>query len=82
MSGSDGAEVAGAIGLFILVTAVLTMIIWQFGATWRAKAVLAREEEYRKLAEQTASALQETEQELSRMRARLESMERILKEVE
>ncbi|MET8539650.1 hypothetical protein ABZW03_03180 [Kitasatospora sp. NPDC004799] len=82
MSGSDWTEVVGALGLFVLLTAVLTVVIWQFGATYRAKAVLAREEEYRKLAEAAVDAQQRTERQLTEVRGRLESMERILKEVE
>ncbi|MET9518236.1 hypothetical protein [Streptomyces sp. NPDC002994] len=82
MSETDWQEVIGVMGAFVLVTAVVTMIIWQFGSTWRAKALLAREQEYRKLAEQAVVAQQETERQLAGLRERMESMERILKEVE
>ncbi|MER5354070.1 hypothetical protein ABT093_27505 [Kitasatospora sp. NPDC002551] len=82
MNGSDWTEIIGALGLFLLVTVVLAVLIWQFGATYRAKAALAREGEYRKLAETAVAVQQDTERELSEMRGRLESLERILKEVE
>ncbi|MFH9004308.1 hypothetical protein ACH4E5_13825 [Streptomyces afghaniensis] len=80
--GTDWQEVFGVIGAFLLITVVLTVLIWQFGANWRAKAVLAREEEYRKLAEQSLAAQQETERRLSDIQGRMESLERILKDVE
>jgi hypothetical protein len=81
-SGTDWQEVFGVIGVFLLITVVLTVIIWQFGANWRAKAVLAREEEYRKLAEQSLAVQQETERRLADIDGRMASLERILKEVE
>ncbi|MFC8336530.1 hypothetical protein ACFUJX_05940 [Streptomyces rubiginosohelvolus] len=82
MSGTDWQEVFGVIGLFTLITVVVSVIIRQLGASWRAKAVLAREEEYRKLAEQSLVAQQLTELRLADMQNRMESLERILKEVE
>lgn len=82
MNETDWQEVFGVIGAFTLVTVVITVIIWQFGANWRAKAVLAREEEYRKLAEKSLAAQQETERQLAGIQGRMESLERILKEVE
>ncbi|MFF7456753.1 hypothetical protein [Kitasatospora sp. NPDC008115] len=82
MSGNDWTEVVGALGLFLLVTVVLAVLVWQFGATCRAKAVLAREGEYRRLAEAAVGVQQETERQLADVRQRLASLERILKEVE
>ncbi|MFE7564170.1 hypothetical protein [Kitasatospora sp. NPDC057500] len=82
MSGSDWTEVVGALGLFLLVTVVLAVVVWQFGATYRAKALLAREGEYRRLAEAAVGVQQDTERQLSDVRQRLASLERILKEVE
>ncbi|WP_086822906.1 hypothetical protein [Streptomyces sp. NRRL B-24572] len=82
MSGSDWTEVVGAAGLFLLITIVITVVVWQLGATHRAKAALAREGEYRRLAEAAVDVQQRTERQLEKVRERLESMERILKEVE
>jgi len=89
MSGHAMAEVAGAIGLFLLATAVLTTLIWQFGATWRAKVGLAREQEYRALAEAAVRAQEASEKRLADMdtqlgvlREQLSSVERVLKQVE
>lgn len=82
MSGSDWAEAVGVVGLFLLVIVVLTMTIWQFGATYRAKAVLAREDEYRKLADTAVELQKETARELTELRGRLAAVEHILKDVE
>ncbi|WP_018220874.1 hypothetical protein [Salinispora pacifica] len=81
--------VAAIIGLFILVTAVVTVLIWHRSATTRAKAQLVREREYRELAEGAVAAqdrndhtLSEINSQLQEMRGRLDSFERILKDVE
>jgi hypothetical protein len=89
MSGHAGAEVVGAIGIFMLLTSVITVTIWQFGATLRAKALLSREEAYRTLAEKAVLTQQNTERRLAEhgerladVQSRMDSLERILKEVE
>jgi hypothetical protein len=81
-SGTDWPQVFGVIGVFTLLTVVIAVVVWQFGATWRAKALLAREEEFRKLAEQSLAAQKETERRLGDIDGRLETLERILKDVE
>ncbi|MFD8497489.1 hypothetical protein [Amycolatopsis sp. NPDC059657] len=75
-------EVAGVIGIFVLLTVVIAVAISQVAATWRAKAVLAREEEYRKLAERAVSSQENIERQLADMQTRLKSVEKVLKEVE
>lgn len=82
MSGSDWQNLAGVIGAFALVTVVAAMVIRQLGSTIRAKAALAGEEGYRKLAERSATAQQDTARELAEVRVRMDALERILKEVE
>ena len=89
MSSNDWTEVVGAIGVFVLVTAVVTLVIWQFGATWRARAALARDDQYRAIADKSALVQESTERQLAEiggrlaeMQSRLQSMERILKDVE
>ncbi|MFI6521029.1 hypothetical protein ACIBF1_36120 [Spirillospora sp. NPDC050679] len=89
MDGHELAEVVGALGIFAFITTVISVIIVQVGATARAKAALAREEEYRKLAEAGAVAQQSADLRLAEigdrltgMEARLDSFERILKTVE
>ena len=89
MTGQDWTEVVGAVGIFTLVTTVITVTIVQLATTWRAKAALAREAEYRKLAEVAVQTQEATERRLSglderfgQMQDRLASIERILKQVE
>ena len=89
MSGRDWSEIVGAVGLFTLVTVVITVTIVQLATTWRAKATLARESEYRNLAEAAVRAQETTERMLAalgeqsaQMHAQLASIEHILKQVE
>lgn len=92
MTGMDShgwQELAGVIGMFILVTVVVTVAIWQFAATRRLKAQLAAMAPYRPLAESSVRVQEETSRQLgevtTRLRettTRLERLENILKEVE
>ncbi|MEU3620971.1 hypothetical protein BS329_11690 [Amycolatopsis coloradensis] len=82
-------EVVGLIGIFVFLTVVITVVVWQFGATIRARGALAREQEYRRLAEKAVQAQEETERKLTELDGRLAdlqksvgSVERILKEVD
>jgi hypothetical protein len=82
-------EIIGVVGVFVLITSVTTVSIWQLAATWRAKAALTRESEYRALAERAVAAQEGAERRLgelgervTEMQARMRSVERILKEVE
>ncbi len=61
----------------------------QVAKTWRARAVLAREAEYHKLAEaavrnqeETARRLGELDDRLAQVQSRMASIERVLSEVE
>ncbi|WP_213455097.1 hypothetical protein [Rhizomonospora bruguierae] len=78
--------VLGILGLLALV-AVVT--IWQMFATWRARAMLAREDEYRGLSARAVAAqesssrrLDEIAAEVTQVRVRLDAIERILTVVE
>ncbi|WP_433245376.1 hypothetical protein ACQPYK_43325 [Streptosporangium sp. CA-135522] len=82
MDGHSLAEVAGAIGIFVFVTTVITVIIVQVGATVRARAALAREDEYRRLASSSADAQRDIERQLGDIGERLAAIEKILKTVE
>jgi hypothetical protein len=89
MTGDDWAEVVGAFGIFAFITTVITVMIVQVATTIRAKAALAREDEYRKLTER-AVLLQEAiekrlvalDEQAGQTQTRLTSIERILKQVE
>lgn len=87
--GQDWVEVAGAAGLFLLVTTVITVVVWQLAATWRAKASLGREEAYRKMVDEAVHTQESVDRQLAdiserlkTMDARMAALERILKEVE
>ncbi|MFD9698255.1 hypothetical protein [Lentzea sp. NPDC059081] len=82
MSPYDWQEIIGVVGVFVLITTVTTVLVWQLAATWRAKAALSRESEYRALAERAVQAQENSERKLDEMGERLRSVERILKEVE
>jgi Tfp pilus assembly protein PilO len=71
-----------AFGLMLLITVILVVVIWQLFATRRAHAALARDEAYRKLAEQAVETQQKTAEDLADLRERIERIENVLKEVE
>jgi hypothetical protein len=81
--------VAAIVGIFVLITAIVVVVIWQRGAGTRARAVLADQGEYRKLSENKLATEQVTERQLGdiverldAMQSRMEALERILKDVE
>jgi hypothetical protein len=71
-----------AFGLMLLITVILVVVVWQLFTTRRAHAVLARDEAFRKLAEQATDAQHKTAEDLADIRQRIERIERVLKEVE
>jgi TolA-binding protein len=82
-------EVVGVIGIFILLTCVITVTIWQVAASVRAKANIAREAAYQSLAERAVAAQESVDKQLGDARAqiadlqtRLSAMEKILSQVE
>lgn len=88
MSSSDWQEIIGAIGLFVLVTSVLVVSIWQFASTVRVKAVVAQENRHRQVADSAVAVQESTERQLAdiggrlaEMQTRLQTFERILKDV-
>lgn len=69
--------------------AILLIVSWQLFVTWRARAALAREDEYRELSARAVAAqeradrrLEEIAAQLTGMRATLESVQRTLSVVE
>jgi hypothetical protein len=52
-------EAAVAIAGIALVASVAVVVVWQALATWRTRIAVAREQQYRALAEQTARDLAE-----------------------
>ena len=89
MDGHEVAEVVGAVGIFTFITVVATVVIWQLFATWRAKAALSREAEYRELTaavvrsqEDANRQLADLSGQLTDLRTRMTQLERVLTEVE
>ncbi|MFI6180515.1 hypothetical protein ACIA8R_33600 [Nonomuraea sp. NPDC051191] len=89
MNEHEWQEVIGTIGVFVLITVVVVTVIWQFAISWRAKAQLARENEYKKIAEAAAASQQdigrqlaEINDRLSALRDRTDAIELMLKVVE
>jgi hypothetical protein len=75
----------GAAGFF----ALLIVVVWQIAATWRAKMIAAREEQYRQLTIKYQQLLEDNLElhrrsidELTEARRSLTSMERMMREVE
>ncbi len=76
-------EASIAVAGITLVIAITVALIMQVAATIRARMSVAREEAYRKLAEQAASKedLAKIKAELSEIHSRTKAIERLLKEV-
>ena len=82
----------GAAGFFTL----LIVIVWQVAATWRARMLAAREEQYKELATRYAQLLEDTVElqrrtaedqrrlleELAQTRLAVGSMEKMMREIE
>lgn len=88
MNETSWPDAAIAIFGIVLVTTVLTVVIWQLFGTWRARMSVAREAAYRQLAEEATAVqrrmtetLERAAGELSELRVRTTELERMLKEV-
>ncbi len=75
--------------LFILITTIIVVVIWQGASMAKARMSAAREEAYRKLAEQSIAAdqksieiQQHTVESLEDIRVRLAAIEKMLRDVE
>ncbi|MCI3153094.1 hypothetical protein ELQ39_15270 [Streptomyces sp. GB4-14] len=97
-------QAAGAEELGVLVGAVgaagffslMIVIVWQVAATWRARMLAAREEQYKELATRYAQLLEDTVElqrrttedqrrlleELAQTRLAVGSMEKMMREIE
>ena len=76
-----------ALVMFALITVLIAVVVWQGFATWRARASVAREEAYRKLAEQSSAAQRRTAEEqqkisedLGDLRAQVAAIEKLLRD--
>lgn len=89
MNSRDWQEVIGAVGIFGMVIVIVTIVVWNMAATWRARAILTRDYEYRTLAEKAnknqdaiEQKLTDINEHLTDLRTRMHSVERVLKEIE
>ncbi|MFE6134284.1 hypothetical protein ACFQ6Q_39430 [Streptomyces sp. NPDC056437] len=85
MNGADWAGVAGASGVFLF----LIVVVWQIAATWRARMLASREQQYKELAAKYAQLLEDnvelhrrTLDELTQARTSIASMEKMMREIE
>ncbi|MCZ7459054.1 hypothetical protein [Streptomyces sp. WMMC940] len=85
MNSTDWAGAVGAGGVFLF----LMVVVWQVAATWRARMLAAREEQYKRLAARYAELLEDnvelhrrTLEELTQARASITSMEKMMRSVE
>lgn len=87
-TGFSWTDVVFILGIFTILVTGVAIVVWQIFATWRARMSVAREEAYRKLAEEAIDAQRRTSDwmekataELAELRQRTAELERILKEV-
>ncbi|NGO08707.1 hypothetical protein G5C60_14075 [Streptomyces sp. HC44] len=85
MNGGDWAGVVGAGGVFLF----LIVVVWQIAATWRARMLAAREEQYKLMAlkyqqllEDNVEQQRRSIEELTQARISLASMEKMMREIE
>ncbi|WP_434481827.1 hypothetical protein [Streptomyces sp. NBC_01340] len=81
----DSTGLVASGGVFLL----LIVIVWQIAATWRARMLAAREDEYRRLTAKYAQLLEDnvelhrrTSEELTQARQAIVSMEKMMREIE
>jgi biopolymer transport protein ExbB/TolQ len=75
-------EIIGVIGVFVLIIAVITMSIWQLGATLRAKAALRRDQDYRNLVEKAVQAQENSERQLAELNGQLAEVHQRMRKIE
>ena len=87
-NGEVAVAIVAMIAVFLTVTVIVTVVVWQIFSTARARMSVAREEGYRKLAEQSTEAIERMAAQLDRQTAqvaeiqtRTAELERLLKEV-
>lgn len=54
-----------------LLSIILVVVIWQLAVTWRAKAALVREGEYRQLSERAVASHEQTQHRLDDLSSQL-----------
>lgn len=84
-AGETWAAALGTGGVFVL----MIVIVWQVAATWRARMLASREEEYKRLTATYARLLEDhlevqrrTAEELTQARVAIASMEKMMREID
>ena len=87
-AGTDWPEALIAIGGITMITVIVGVAIWQVLASWRARMSVAREEAYRKLADESVALHRQLvdqqssiARDLAGLSDRVGGIERLLKEV-
>lgn len=88
MAGDPAAALAAGFGT-AGVFALLIVIVWQLAATWRARMLATREDEYKRLTVKYAELLEDNTEilrrytdELSETRKSVAAMERMMRELD
>ncbi|WP_104371490.1 hypothetical protein [Desulfocucumis palustris] len=79
-------QISGMVFALVLLVPLAVVLVWQGLRTWQirmtSRAEIARDEAYRKLAEEAISAQTKISEDLSDLRFRVASIEKMLREVE
>ncbi|RFU85910.1 hypothetical protein DY218_15000 [Streptomyces triticagri] len=85
MNGADWAGAIGAGGVFLF----LIVVVWQIAATWRARMLASREEQYKQMALKYQQLLEDniemqrrSVEEMTQTRISLSSVEKMMREIE
>lgn len=79
---NDYSEMGAAIAGILMMTTVITVLIWQIFGTWRARMAVSREEAYRQLAEKAITLQRRIAEDLTDVQTRMTAIERLMREVE
>ena len=78
--------ISGMIFVLVIIVPLTVVLLWQGFKTWQMRTMsrveIARDEAYRKLAEEAISVQQKMAEDLSDLRIRITSIEKMLREVD
>lgn len=79
-------QIGGMVFVLVLLVPLAVVLVWQGFKTWQmrttSRAEIARDEAYRKLAEEAISVQTKISEDLSDLRVRVASIEKMLREVD
>jgi uncharacterized membrane protein len=89
MGGHDLAEVVGVACAVLGLSTIVSILIWQWSKTRRARLLAAREQDYAVLAERSSAAIEANESRLAgltsrlaKMQSQVDALEKLLKDIE